>query len=1110
MPQPPPSPPDLPWPVALPADADGGGPESLDYQDVYTSSHARSRRSDADRPAVPRRSRRSRTSTPGADAAAAAAAALMGGTITADGAPLDAPAESLDLVEIYNSAGGTAPEQQAPAAAAKPHLPPGDADGLPPLPPPPSLITRRGRGPAARDLSFTAGGRSTLSASAAARRPPPPRRAGLRLSSVVKFAVTLAVGVAVGTLAVALAATNEALLDFKNEVVRRIVAAGSGPGPGLEPRLGRGVSLVAAAAFHAAWSATLAALATALVLSAAPLAAGSGVSLVMAFLNGNAVPGLLSGRTLAVKWVGTACSAPANMGLGVEAPLVHLGSATAHVFAVWAGAAWDAVGRWVGAVRGRLAAVRSEASPPLLDTACPTVRPPPPPLLYTDADRREFVSAGAAAGIAAAFGAPIGGVLFCLEEACTHWSRKVAWRCLAAAAAAVFTQTQLFPRWASGVLPFHGVAGLDAWDWLHQLPLLAAVAAGGGVLGAAFNHGHAALAARARARADLVGRSSRPIIASRAATAAAIAAVIVTTMFALSVTLGTCLDVPAWHDTGYGVALTCSAPLYNDLASLFFSAPTASISHLFSLGRLTPEAGVCRGEGCYFTLRSMAVLCPTYLAAMTLSSSLLVPGGLFMPALVVGGSFGGVVGVLAMRALPAWGLQPGLFAMVAGTAVLGGVFRSSLSLVVLVVEGTQSVKFLLGILLAAVVSNFCGERLHPGGVYESDLDADGRVVFLRPTPPPALYRRTAGSVGSRAVWAFREVESAAYVVDVLTRTGHNGFPVVAGTSAEGGEGGDAAHANTASTTTNLRLLPRRDGAGSSSAPVLPPLPPGDSTGLSESAAEEDEDGGGAVTGLEDDAVAASERAGVASRPGPLVGLALRSQVLVLLAAGAFCDGSGRALPDAALSSSMTSFPPPSMRELDAAMRGAVRAGRRPDAALAAALARARARVLAAAAAAAADGTGATTELFLDLRPHMDRAPLAVRPDAPAERAHAVFVALGLRHLVVTDARGGVRGLITRKDLDAAAGSGPWRRARQQAPPQPPPPGGLHVPSEAPARWRGVGGVRWGAGSGGVGARPGGHSSDGVGGGGGGANGFMRRFMRRIASQSEETGLGGVV
>ena len=35
-----------------------------------------------------------------------------------------------------------------------------------------------------------------------------------------------------------------------------------------------------------------------------------------------------------------------------------------------------------------------------------------------------------------------------MEEACTHWSRKVTWRCFLCTAAAAFTLQQLDPRWA--------------------------------------------------------------------------------------------------------------------------------------------------------------------------------------------------------------------------------------------------------------------------------------------------------------------------------------------------------------------------------------------------------------------------------------------------------------------------------------------------------------------------------------------------------------------------------------------------------------------------------------------------------------------------------------
>jgi len=55
----------------------------------------------------------------------------------------------------------------------------------------------------------------------------------------------------------------------------------------------------------------------------------------------------------------------------------------------------------------------------------------------------------------------------------------------------------------------------------------------------------------------------------------------------------------------------------------------------------------------------------------------------------VGGSFGATCGLLLMKLLPTWHIQPGIYAMCAATAMLGGVFRASISLVIIVVEGTQ-------------------------------------------------------------------------------------------------------------------------------------------------------------------------------------------------------------------------------------------------------------------------------------------------------------------------------------------------------------------------------------------------------------------------------------
>jgi chloride channel 7 len=54
-------------------------------------------------------------------------------------------------------------------------------------------------------------------------------------------------------------------------------------------------------------------------------------------------------------------------------------------------------------------------------------------------DKRDFMAAGAASGVAAAFGAPIGGLLFVFEDVASFWTKEIGWSVFYTCAASVFS-----------------------------------------------------------------------------------------------------------------------------------------------------------------------------------------------------------------------------------------------------------------------------------------------------------------------------------------------------------------------------------------------------------------------------------------------------------------------------------------------------------------------------------------------------------------------------------------------------------------------------------------------------------------------------------------------
>ena len=112
--------------------------------------------------------------------------------------------------------------------------------------------------------------------------------------------------------------------------------------------------------------------------------------------------------------------------------------------------------------------------------------------LRNDAERRDFVSIGAASGFAAAFGAPIGGVLFSLEEASSFFDHSMLWKSLTATAIATFCIAASHDDISQfGIISLGNFTEDETKNLLlihfEEVPLYAIFGVVGGLLGASFN-----------------------------------------------------------------------------------------------------------------------------------------------------------------------------------------------------------------------------------------------------------------------------------------------------------------------------------------------------------------------------------------------------------------------------------------------------------------------------------------------------------------------------------------------------------------------------------------------------------------------------------------------
>jgi CIC family chloride channel protein len=363
----------------------------------------------------------------------------------------------------------------------------------------------------------------------------------------------------------------------------------------------------AAAVAFAAW----------LVRRFSPYASGSGIPHVEAALNEEvppAPPGLVP-----VKFVGGVLAIGSGLALGREGPSVQMGAAIAHLVGTISRRDW--------------------------------------------ADRRVLLAAGAGAGLATAFNAPIAGAVFVLEELVRRFEAHIAIAALGASAAAIAVARALL-----GAAPDFAVAPLaypGEQTWLLFVALGAAVGLVATVYNAALLGGLAAM--------DRLGRW--PVEYRGAVIGAAVGAL-------------------AWFVPGLvggGDDITQRALA----GGVMFTPLLLAFVLRFGLGVVS------------------------YAAA--------TPGGLFAPLLAVGALLGLLSSALSRLAFPELNLDPTALAVVGMAAFFTGVVQAPVTGIVLVIEMTASFTMLLPMIAACFAAMLVPNLLNSLPIYDALRERSRRV-----------------------------------------------------------------------------------------------------------------------------------------------------------------------------------------------------------------------------------------------------------------------------------------------------------------------------------------------------------------------------------------------
>ncbi|MEA5552816.1 chloride channel protein [Anabaena cylindrica UHCC 0172] len=405
-----------------------------------------------------------------------------------------------------------------------------------------------------------------------------------------------------------------------------------------------------------------------LVQRLAPEAAGSGIPQVKATLAN--IPMKLSWRVALIKLLSTIISLGSGITLGRQGPTVQVGAGLAA-----------GMSRWV-----------------------PT----------SPEHRRQMIAAGAGAGLAAAFNAPIAGVLFIIEELLQDLSGLT----LGTAIIACFIGGVISRLLGGGSLQLN----LELMHYyskfsLLEIPVFLLLGVVAGLLGVAFNQG-LLLSLKIYNRLHI----SLPI---KIALAGLLSGLIVSLL-------------PEYYRDNAGLRdyMIASQP------NLLLAAITFISQFILTL--------IAFGSG--------------------------APGGLFAPSLILGSCLGHIVGVFESQ-LWGLG-SPTTYALAGMGGFFSAVSKVPMTAIVIVFEMTTDFNLVLPLMIVSVTSYLVADKVVPGSLYDKLLELNGIKIQKDAPIEGILTQLTAENVMQQRVETLDIEMSVDEVIQAFSNSHHRGFPVV--------------------------------------------------------------------------------------------------------------------------------------------------------------------------------------------------------------------------------------------------------------------------------------------------------------------------------------------